>query len=311
MNLEREMDTNMEATGRGLRRLQLADGRTLAYAEYGDPGGAPLLFFHGTPGSRLQLRDLDDQARQLKVRVVAPDRPGFGESSPQPGRTIGQYADDVRQLADHLGLQRFAVAGVSGGGGYATACAARLPDRVTIALVIAGMAPAAKAVLAQMRPKNRAVLRLARWAPWLLRRMMARLATMVADKGSEALERMLKGVPAVDAEIIRRPQVRATFAADTLESMRQGPDATVAELRLYTRAYDFALEDIAVPVHLFHGDADVNVPIAVGRDVASRIPGCQATFTPGAGHLWFLDHTDQILGLVSGAAEQQRPPSPH
>lgn len=304
------MDTNAEETDRPARRLQLRDGRTLAYAEYGDAAGAPLLFFHGTPGSRLQLRDTDEPARRLKVRVVAPDRPGFGESSPKPGRTVGQYADDIRELADHLGLERFTVAGVSGGGGYATACAARLSDRVSTAIVIAGMAPAPKAVLAQMRSKNRTVFRLARRAPWLLGRMMGRVAAMVAKRGPEALDRLLKGVPAADAEIFRRPQVRATFVADTLESMRQGPDATVADLRLYTRPYDFALEDITVPVHLFHGDADANVPVAIGRDVASRIPGCTATFVPGAGHMWFIDHIDEILGLVTAAAQQQRQAGP-
>jgi pimeloyl-ACP methyl ester carboxylesterase len=303
------MDTNAEAVDRPARRLQLSDGRTLAYAEYGDPAGRPLLFLHGTPGSRLQLRDVDEPARRLQVRVVAPDRPGYGESSPQPGRTIAQYADDVRELADHLRLERFAVAGVSGGGGYATACAARLPDRVTSAIVIAGMAPASKAVLAQMRSKNRTVLRLARWAPWLLGRMMARLAATIADRGPAALDRLAKGLPPVDVAIMGRPQVRATFAADTLESMRQGPAATVTDLQLYTRPYDFDLEDIAVPVHLFHGDADANVPVAIGHDVASRIPTCTATFVPGAGHLWFLDHVDEILALVS-AAEQGRPAGP-
>jgi pimeloyl-ACP methyl ester carboxylesterase len=297
------MATQMETTGGGARQLRLRDGRTLAYAEYGDPGGAPLLFFHGTPGSRLQLRDADGTARRHTVRLLAPDRPGYGESSPQPGRTVGQYADDMRELADHLGLEQFAVAGVSGGGGYATACAARLPDRVSTAIVIAGMAPAPKAVLAQMRGKNRTVMRLARRAPWLLGLMMGRVAATVAKRGPEALDQLLKGVPAADAEILRRPEVRATFVADTLESMRQGPEGTVTDLRLYTGPYDFALEDIAVPVHLFHGDADANVPIAIGRDVAARIPDCTATFVPGAGHLWFLDHLDEILALVSAAAE--------
>lgn len=304
------MDTNMEAADHPARRLQLRDGRTLAYAEYGDPGGTPLLFFHGTPGSRLQFRDTDEAGRRWKVRILAPDRPGYGESTASPGRTVGQYADDVRDLADHLGLRHFAVAGISGGGGYATACAARLPDRVSTAIVIAGMAPATKAVMAQMRSKNRTVLRLARWAPWLLGPMMSRTATMLTNPTPKTLDRLAKGLPPVDAGMLRRPQVLATFAADTAESMRQGAGATVEDLRLYTRPYDFALEDIAVPVHLFHGDADANVPIAIGRDVASRIPGCQAAFTPGAGHLWFLDHMDEILSIAS-AAEQQPPRTAH
>jgi pimeloyl-ACP methyl ester carboxylesterase len=299
----------MQATDLAAQRVQLRDGRTLVYAEYGEPNGAPLLFFHGTPGSRLQLRDIDATARRMKVRVLVPDRPGYGESTPQPGRTVGQYADDIRELTDQLGLDRFAVAGISGGGGYATACAVRLPGRVTTAIVIAGMAPATKAVLAQMRRKNRTVLSLARRAPWLLGPMMARTAAMLADPTPKALDRLAKGLPAADGEIIRRPQMLATFAADMTESMRQGAAATVEDLRLYTRPYDFALGDIVVPVHLFHGDADANVPIALGRDVAARIPGCAATFIPGAGHMWFIDHFEEIL-TIAATADQQRSADP-
>src|SRR5688500_4433105 len=102
------MDDDTTTVGTPTRHLRLRDGRTVGYAEYGDPDGVPLLFFHGTPGSRLQLRALDEPARRHHVRLLAPDRPGFGESSPQPGRTVGQYADDIRELADDLRLERFA-----------------------------------------------------------------------------------------------------------------------------------------------------------------------------------------------------------
>ena len=291
----------METVDRVAQQLTLADGRTLSYAEYGDASGAPMLFFHGTPGSRLQPRPLDEPAQRLGVRVIAPERPGFGASSPKPGRTFGQYADDMRQLADHLGLQRFAVAGVSGGGGYVTACAARLPERVSVAIVIAGMAPATKAVIAQMHARNRVLIWLARWAPWVLGPILGRTAKLMADPSPRTVAMLSKGLPPADVEVMQRPDVLRTFADDSREGIRQGPAASVEELRLYTRPYDFALEDIRVPVHLFHGEADGNVPVAVGRDVAGRIPDCTATFIPDAGHMWFLDHLDEILVIAKEA----------
>src|SRR5438309_1811387 len=109
--------------------IKLRDGRTLAYAEYGDPAGTPVIFFHGTPGSRLMAAPAwKDES--LGLRIIAPDRPGFGLSTYRPNRTILNWASDVAELADALKLDKFIVAGVSGGGPHSLACAHELPDRV-------------------------------------------------------------------------------------------------------------------------------------------------------------------------------------
>ena len=112
------------------RFLGLPDGRRLGYTEFGDPLGIPLCAFHGTPGSRFMFRLVHETARRLGLRIIAPDRPGFGLSDYQENRTLADWADDVRALADKLGLARFGVAGISGGGPYVAACAALLPGWV-------------------------------------------------------------------------------------------------------------------------------------------------------------------------------------
>src|SRR4051794_20731127 len=124
-----------------LRQLRLSDGRRLAYCEYGSPAGKPVLYFHGWPGSRLEAKLADPVAKKFNAKIIAIDRPGFGMSDFKPNRTLLDWPLDVCELADALGLDRFAVVGVSGGGPYALACARRIPERLTSVAVICGVGP--------------------------------------------------------------------------------------------------------------------------------------------------------------------------
>jgi pimeloyl-ACP methyl ester carboxylesterase len=133
--------------------VPLPDGRRVVIASHGDPRGWPLFLFHGIPVSRLGHEFTDAPAKERGVRVLYPDRPGIGLSDPRPGRTIYSYADDVAAMADALGLERFAVAGLSGGGPYALACGAKLPERVTAVGVMAGVGPSIGPVPARASPK--------------------------------------------------------------------------------------------------------------------------------------------------------------
>ena len=114
------------------------DGRVIAFTVIGDLDGQAVFYNHGAPGGRLELLGLDDAFNAAGVRVITPDRPGYGRSNPIPGRSTGDWADDVATLADHVGAQRFGVLGLSSGGPYTVACAALLPHRVTGAVVAAG-----------------------------------------------------------------------------------------------------------------------------------------------------------------------------
>src|SRR5438876_7760468 len=152
--------------------LSLRDGRVLGYAEYDDPSGKPVFFFHGLPGSRRQRHPDDSIAIELGARIITLDRPGYGFSDFQPGRTLLNWPDDVAQLADALHIEQFAAIGLSGGGPYLLSCAHKMPERITSATVISGMGPvdhpeAMKGMMGSMRLG----LGLARRVPWELVRL--------------------------------------------------------------------------------------------------------------------------------------------
>jgi pimeloyl-ACP methyl ester carboxylesterase len=282
------------------RVLRLADGRLLGYAEYGAPDGRPLVFFHGTPGSRLAAAVGSEQAAEKGVRVISVERPGYGISDPRAGRRITDWPDDVAELADHLGLKRFPVAGISGGGPYAAACAWKLPDRIEAAGIISGLGPVyVPAASEGMMRTNRVMWATAKRAPFV----MEPFWTLIAKgTGGGRMDRMLKSVasqmPEPDREILRRPEVMEAFRQDLREALRQGGKGAGSDMVLYSRPWGFPLEEIKVPVHLWQGDLDRNVPLSMGKFQASAIPGCKATFIEGAGHLWALDHCDEITDAL-------------
>jgi pimeloyl-ACP methyl ester carboxylesterase len=159
-------ETKTSAPSRQDNVLRLKDGRMLGYAEYGDPSGTPVFAFHGFPGSRITFRIADDAARRRGVRIIAPDRPGMGLSTFQPGRNLLDWPQDVGELADALGIDRFAVAGVSGGGPYVAACAFALRARVTVAAIISGIGPLRRGEDTKgMLPTNRLIFGAQRWVP--------------------------------------------------------------------------------------------------------------------------------------------------
>lgn len=148
--------------------IKLPDGRRLAYAEYGDANGRAVFLFHGLPGSRLSWGLLPGDPIPAGLRIIAPDRPGYGRSDSKPHRTLLDWAEDVEQLADGLGIAEFAIVGVSGGGPGALACAWKIPNRVTSVGIVSSPAPTdAPGVFEGMSKTNRFFIKLAWRAPWL------------------------------------------------------------------------------------------------------------------------------------------------
>jgi pimeloyl-ACP methyl ester carboxylesterase len=277
--------------------VTLADGRNLAYAEYGRRLGAPAFYFHGTPGGVLEGRFLDQAARLHDVRLIAVDRPGYGHSDFKPHRKLGEFAGDVEQLADALDIKRFAVVGLSGGGPHAQACAARIPERITSAMIVSG-AGSPEAALDGRGKIGRFFMKLGLWmAPffaWLT-------AMWVAFWAPHAKQWMMPR--SIDREVTKRREVREAMTEETREALRPGGRAMSQDLRLFARPWDFTPAEVgAVPVHLWHGDADKVVPVRVGRYFAREIPGCKATFVAGGGHLMFIDHAGEIMEAVKDAA---------
>ncbi len=275
--------------------LRLRDGRRLAYAEYGDPNGKPLFYFHGFPNSRLGARLADVTAKQRGVRVIAFDRPGFGLSDFKPGRTIGGWADDVAEAADALGIERFAVLGLSGGGPYVAACAARIPQRLTAAGIVSGVGPlAARAARKGYPLATRIGLWLWRLFPFLITLNFWLMGFAARRSPDRLLWWLSRSAPAADRAVLARPEVWAALRDDFREAFRQGGRAAAWEMRRYVRRWDFKTEEIPLAVDLWHGDADVTVPVSNGRYMAQAIPSCRARFYPNEGHLLIVDRMEEV-----------------
>jgi pimeloyl-ACP methyl ester carboxylesterase len=277
--------------------IRLRDGRRLGYAEWGDPAGQPVLFFHGWPGSRVEGRLGDEAARETGVRLIAADRPGMGLSDFQPRRTFVDWPDDVIQLAEALGLDRFAVLGISGGGPYAAACAWKLSDRLSAAGIVSSLAPLdVPGAVAGMGRRNRLSFQLVGRVGFLRRALFAVIGVSVRRKPERVLER---GVgTAVDMPYLDRPGVRGILAESLSEAFRSGSRGPAWEMGLYVRPWGFRVEELRTPVYLSHGEQDANAPVTMGRYLATSIPGCRSSFYPGEGHLHFVDRLPEIFAAV-------------
>jgi pimeloyl-ACP methyl ester carboxylesterase len=271
------------------RSVTLSDGRTLAYAEYGDPSGSPVFYFHGFPGSRLEPSVSRDAMSRLGLRVIAADRPGFGQSDPKPGRRIVDWPADVAELADALELPRFAVMGVSGGGPYSLACAHEIPDRLTQAAVVCGVGPFdAEGATTGMNTMNRILFGSARYTELLPRLFMAFMARAIRKDPAKAMQQMISRMPEPDRAVLSSPGFMDEFAKGASESFRQGVRPAGYEASLYARDWGFRLGDIEREVHLFQGELDVNVPPVMGRWQANALRNCRARFYPEEGHISLL-----------------------
>lgn len=268
--------------------ITLSDERVLGFRCIGDPKGRPLFFFHGTPGSRFVLTEIDLIAQVPGIRFILPERPGYGISDPKPGRTLLQWPNDVAELADFLGLDSFAVSGVSGGGPHALACAARLPDRVRLALLFSSPSPAEfKGATRGMSLGNKLGLLLGRAAPWLVQRMIKGYAPSFKKNPARAMVTLAKQLSPSDQLILEDEAFRDAVMQDMLEGFRQGGDghAEEAPLVLSSRNWGFDLSEIAATVHLWHGDEDPLATVQMAKYLENEIPNCHANYVPGAGHL--------------------------
>jgi len=280
--------------------MTLPDGRDLAWVELGDPDGPAIFMFHGTPGSRRQVSFDHEPVLAAGVRFIAPDRPGYGHSTYHRGRRLADWASDVARLADHLHIDRFSVVGVSGGGPHAACCARFLPERVVTAGIVSGIAPIAEAGSEEgMMGTNRALARLARVSPYLLYPPFAFFGWVFRHFPDQAMKAGSGQLPEVDLEVLSRPQVKAAFTEDYRHAPSTAAMAAAQDFSLFAHDWGFRLEDISVPVHIWQGDADRNVPVSHGRLQAQRIPGAQFHECIGEGHMLAVDHMEEILRTVA------------
>ena len=297
--------------GEPLRTLETPDGRTLAFAVWGDPGGFPILGLHGTPGCRLERWPHEELYTELGVCLVTHDRAGYGQSDRRRGRSVADEIDDVRSLADELGFEQFGVTGGSGGGPHALACAALLPDRVVRATCRVGIAPFGRPGLEQdewlagMDPENVKEFGWALAGEDVLARQLeaedARIKERVAVDPSTALDDF--DLSESDRAQMARPEMMQITRESTFERSRNGVDGWVDDDLAFSKPWGFDVAAISVPVLIRYGATDVLVPPAHGEWLAANVPGCVVKVDDVAGHMGrnpVEDITENVRWLNSG-----------
>lgn len=279
--------------------IKLKDGRKLGYSEYGDPKGKPVFYFHGWPVSRLGGKINDEAAKKLRIRVIAPDRPGYGLSDFKKNRTLLDWSDDIVELADKLGIKKFAVEGQSGGGPYAAVCAFKIPERLTNVGIVVGLAPTYVPGLLD------GITWIAKigWANYhrmhLLRFMGAYLHYFrTRYLPSFGLHRFMFGAKA-DRLIFTDVKVRNEAKRNYQEAFRQGYKGVEQDLDLYTKDWGFKLSNIKAKVYLFYGEDDKNVSIKMGQYYADQIKSSKLITYPKEGHLVSRTHAEEILKILT------------
>lgn len=283
--------------------MRLPDGRRLGFRVYGDAQGMPLLFLHGTPGSRLKLGIAHACGKQLGLAIVAPDRWGYGLSDVPHAPSLPAFAADMAALMDDLSYRQFAVGGVSGGGPYAAAVSACLAPRVSALALISPVGPIADSgcaaqlqglhrfsftVLPSLPGATATIFRFFRWtlvrSPWLA----GGLAT-------------LRGGPK-DKELIARPEIAEHLLGSFREGLRPGMRGPITDLALFSRPWGFNPAGIAAPARLWVGTDDKAVPLVAARALAERIKGCSCEELEGEGHFWIAANYARVLEWVDATA---------
>lgn len=251
--------------------------------------------FHGTPSSRLEEVAFDAPASERNIRVIAPDRPGIGRSSPQPQRVLLDWPADVAALADHLGLDQYAVLGVSGGGPYALACGIDPDPRLTRVVVVSGCCPLDRPdVNIGIAASDRLLGGLATHFPPGGRAVMRLLEASVRRMPGTVWRQWAAELTPDDRAIVEMLPERERF--DTLlEAMRQGPAGEVDDYRVTCEPWGFVPEEVELPVTLWHGEADETVPLHQAQDLMARIPNVELHVIPGQGHLIMATRSVEIV----------------
>ena len=282
--------------------IQLADGRRLGYAVYGDRDGLPVLNCHGGLLCRMDISGAAQEASRLGLCLISPDRPGVGLSDRSPGHDTADWAEDVRELLDQLAIDRVAVVGWSLGGQYALAVAARLRERVTRTAVIAGCVPLDDPVaFSQLSQVDRRLAKLSRRAAPLARPLFATMGAVSRRRPSlQARLSAREACPADQAIFRSEANLLARVTAEGLHDTRGAVD----EYRAMVAPWGFAPEEVAGPVDLWQGGLDTFVPAEWAVELKRRIPQATLHRLPDEGHLIALTHQAEVLSTLLEAPHE-------
>ncbi|OGV27695.1 MAG: hypothetical protein A3F18_00895 [Legionellales bacterium RIFCSPHIGHO2_12_FULL_37_14] len=276
--------------------IQLWNGRQIGFAEYGHPQGQPVLYFHGFPGSRLEIEPFHDIALTQAIRIISIDRPGMGLSTLDKDRTLLSWADDIIEFTDILQLKSFSIIGHSGGAPFVAACAFSIPEKINTAVIVSGMAPFdnpdSHVGMASAQLKANKLIKKMPWLAypimWLNKKML---------QSPKMLEKMIQQLPAVDQLFFQDEKKRAAIVNNVLEAFRNGVIGPAQEMQLLlTKTWGFQLDEIRCPVIIWQGSIDTQVPISHAKIYANLIQNAQLNLIENEGHHSLINnHMFEIL----------------
>jgi len=290
--------------------MTLNDGRHLGYAEFGDPDGPLVLWFHGSPGARRQVPPAGRRAaKDLGLRLVCVERPGVGSSTDHAYERLSDWAADIALLADHLGHERFMIVGLSGGGPYALACAYELPSRVVAVGLLGSLVPTAgedaiaEGLVALSQRFNR-LLRLSRRPIGLGMWAFIRAVNPLSHLFVQGFARMM---PEGDRRVLGDPAVEAMFVDDLTSGSKRQFYAFINDFILIGQPWGFLLEDVDVPVRWWHGDSDPFVPLEQAQRAAALLRDVELIVRRGESHLGDFAAADEVLDVLAKIWHSPRP----
>jgi pimeloyl-ACP methyl ester carboxylesterase len=281
--------------------VRSADGRRLAVRVAGNPAGHPVVYLHGTPGSRVAPLPRERVLYTLGVRLITFDRPGYGGSDRLASRHVADVVPDVAAIADQLGVEAFAVLGRSGGGPHALACAALLPQRVTKAGILVSIAPwAAKGLdwFAGMSESNVREFTSASRTPESLIVELAKTAARIKADPMSHVSALGPELPEDDRRVIKDAGIRRLLAENYKEALRDSADGWIDDSLAFCAPWGFDLADIRIPVLLWHGEKDVFSPAAHARWLADQIPTAELRVLPDSAHFRALEAVPDMLSWL-------------
>ena len=295
-----------EASGADDGELRLPDGRRLTYSDQGDLQGFPVVLMHGLGGSRYLRHPDDSLLLKHGLRLIIPERPGCGNSDPQPGRQLSDWLPDMDALARHLGLSRFAVLGYSAGTPYALATALSQPERVSALHLVAPVPPIER--LADLRfypPVPRLQLLMARHAPALLPMIISTVVKDMRKNVFRYIEHTMAEASASDRAIYESPPLRTAHAVGLLAGVKHGGQALTDDVLVSCGDWGLDFSRLQVRTHIWQGDNDHAVLPEGARALASRLPDAELTLIPGGGHFILYSCWDRILGQLASELRAQ------
>ncbi len=280
--------------------IELENGAVVALEEYGNANGVPVIFCHGWPSSRTMARLTDEPARDVGIRIISPDRPGISGSSLQPNRKLTDWPRLLERIVDRLGIREFRMLAISGGAPYAYATAVAMPERVRAIAIVGGAPPIAELNDMQaLLPLYRWMLTLYRTRPQLLRRLFYLARPVLSLRPPVRLRPLLLKMLLLrpcDAKSLRDAAAFEAIFESQRRAWRTSAEGVMSDAQIYAQPWGFAIEDVRVPVRLWHGKEDRAFSVRLAEALAKRLPDCKARFVDDAGHYSLpIRHMREIL----------------